>query len=107
MNHRGPEGIAISFSGPKVRSDFFATFNHALDDCFREGLPNTPLSDGQKGQPGFSYSESRGFGVAETSIDDGCDALMPDTGWLLVDASGRIGTYQPEDMIADRRQIVA
>jgi len=43
----------------------------------------------------------------ETSIDDGYDELMPDTGWLLVDSSGSFGIYQPEDMIDDQRQIVA
>ena len=92
---------------PKGQKRFLGDLYHAFGDCFRTGLPNTPLSDAQRGQPAYSFSESRGFGVAEISMDDGYDALMPDTGWLLVDAGGGFGIYQPEDMIDDQRQIVA
>ena len=92
---------------PKGQKRFLSDLYHTFADCIRDGLADTDLNDAQMGSPGFSYSESRGFGVAETSIESGFDALMPDTGWLLVDANGRFGIYQPEDMIDDRRQIVA
>lgn len=86
---------------------FLADLYHTLGDCFRAELSDTELTDKQIASPGFSYSECRGFGVEETSIEEGFNFLMPNTGWLLVAANGKFGIYQPEDMIDDRRQIVA
>ena len=92
---------------PKGQNRFLGDLYHTIGDCFRVGLRDTPLSEWQRIQPGYSYSEARGFGLSENSLDGGYDALMPDTGWLLIDTEGRYGIYQPEDMIDDQRQIVA
>lgn len=92
---------------PKGQKKILHDLYHTIRDCFRTELVDTELNRGLLSTPGFSYSECRGFGVEESSIEDGFDALMPDTGWLLIDANGKFGIYQPEDMIDDRRQIVA
>ena len=92
---------------PKGQKRFLADLYHTLGGCFRAELSDTELTDEQIASPGFSYSVRRGFGVVETSIEEGFNSLMPDTGWLLVAADGTFGIYQPEDRIDDRRQIVA
>jgi len=92
---------------PKGQKRFLGDLYHAIGDSFRGGLLDTPLTDWQRAQPGYSFSEARGFGLPEISLNDGYDALMPNTGWLLIDAEGRFGIYQPEDMIDDQRQIRA
>ncbi len=92
---------------PKGQKRFLGDLYHVVGDSFREGLANTVLSEAQRSQPGYSFSESRGFGVAEVSIEEGYDELMPDTGWLLIDLGGNFGIYQPEDMIDDQRHIMA
>jgi len=92
---------------PKGQKRFLADLYHVMEDCFRADLSDTPLSAQQRGEPGYSYSESRGFGFPENSMDEGYDALMPDTGWLLIDTEGRFGIYQPEDMVDNQRQIKA
>jgi len=107
LDPRKAERYCDLIQRPKGQKRFLNDLYHTVGDSFRVGLSNTALSEAQRGQPGFSFSESRGFGVVETSIDDGYDELMPDTGWLLVDSSGSFGIYQPEDMIDDQRQIVA
>ncbi len=91
---------------PKGQNRFLRDLYHRIGDSFRDGLPNTSLNESQKRQPGFSFSVRRGFGVAEASIQAGYDTLMPDTGWLLIDESGKFGIYQPEDMIDEQRQII-
>ena len=92
---------------PKGQKRFLSDLYHTFADCIRGGLADSDLNDAQMGSPGFSYSEWRGFGVVEPSIEIGFDSLMPNTGWLLIDTNGGFGIYQPEDMIDDRRQIVA
>ena len=92
---------------PKGQRRFLGDLYHAVGNSFRAGLRNTPLSDRQRAQPGYSFSEVRGFGASETSLNDGFEELMPNTGWLLIDTEGRFGIYQPEDMIDDRREIDA
>lgn len=91
---------------PKGQKCFLRDLYHIMEVCFRAELPNRPLSEEQLAHPGYSYSESRGFGVAEATLRAGYDALMPNTGWLLVEARGRYGIYQPEDMIDDQCHIV-
>ncbi len=92
---------------PKGQRRFLGDLYHTIGSSFRVGLRDTQLSDQQRAQPGYSFSEARGFGTPETSLKDGFEELMPNTGWLLIDREGRFGIYQPEDMIDDRRQILA
>ncbi len=107
LERRKAERYCDLIQRPKGQKRFLSDLYHALGNSFRDGLTDTALSSAQRSQPGFSFSESRGFGVAETSIENGYDTLMPDTGWLLIDSRGNFGIYQPEDMIDDQRQIIA
>lgn len=107
LDSRKAERYCDLIKRPRGRKRFLGDLYHNLTVCFRPELPNTVLSEDQIRQPGFSFSESRGFGIPETSIDEGYDNLMPRTGWLLVDSGGNFGIYQPEERIDDQRQIVA
>jgi len=91
---------------PKGRKKFLGDLYHQLGDCFRTNVQANELIREQMEMPAFSYSETRGFGTAETSISTGLDALMPETGWLLIEGNGKFGIYQPEDMIDDRKYIL-
>ncbi|MCW1924184.1 hypothetical protein OKA05_16580 [Luteolibacter arcticus] len=106
LDPRKAERYCDLIQRPKGQKRFLADLYHTVGDCFREDLPNNTLSAVQRSQPGFSFSEVRGFGILEHSIEAAYDALMPDTGWLLIDTRGGVGIYQPEDMIDDQRQIV-
>lgn len=90
---------------PKGQRRFLGDLYHTIGSSFRVGLRDTRLSDLQRAQPGYSFSEVRGFGTPEISLNDGFEELMLNTGWLLIDTEGGFGIYQPEDMIDDQRQI--
>lgn len=91
---------------PGGQKRFLSDLYHTVGNCFRADLRSVTLSVMQREQPGFSFSESRGFGVVETSLEEAYELLMPDTGWLLIDSNGKFGIYQPEDMIDDQRQMM-
>lgn len=89
---------------PKGQKRFLDDLFHTIGSCFRVGLHDSTLTDWQRTQPGYSFSNARGFGIREITLHDGYNALMSDTGWLLIDRMGRFGIYQPEDMNDDQRQ---
>ncbi|RYD65584.1 MAG: hypothetical protein EOP83_07075 [Verrucomicrobiaceae bacterium] len=107
LDPRKAERYGDLIQRPKGQKRFLADLYHTLGDCFPDGLTDSPLSSNQRSQPGFSFSEKRGFGILEPSIEEAYDALIPGTGWLIIDTGGRFGIYQPEDRMDDQRQIIA
>jgi len=94
-------------SRPKGRKKFLGELYHQLGDCFREDAKVAELSNDHISWSAYSFSECRGFGTVEISMASGLEALINETGWLLISQNGKCGIYQPEDMIDDRLHIVA
>ena len=80
----------------RMLSDTFT----ALEELSTPFADTSPIPDG----PCFIFADHGGFAFGEPShsFEDALKRVNPTGAWLLVSASGRIGMYQPDDVIDDR-----
>lgn len=97
------ERIVALLGSPRGHKKLLGMLEHKF--TVRQGTA-IPFQDASPvpGGPCYIFTDHGrfGFGESSPSFAEALDRVNPIGAWLLVSASGRVGIYQPEDIIDDR-----
>lgn len=100
------ERIVALLGSARGHKKFLGMLAHKF--TVRQGTA-TPFKDASpvSGGPCYIFTDHGrfAFGEPSPSFAEALDRVNPVGAWLLVSGSGRVGIYQPEDMIDDRTVI--